>query len=331
MSPSDKPLLVFVVGPTATGKSDFAVEAALRFGGEVINVDSVQIYQSVEIGSAKPTLVEQKGIAHHLFGVIPEGEECTAGEFRKRALEVIAAGAERGQKLFIAVGGSGFYVQALEKGMYPVPEISDAIRAKIKIDFETLGREALYRELEARDPDYAKEISINDTYRLFRALEIARCLQGEAVPEAKPVEHKTWSGLRKKFEAEVEATRPFRVIKIGLTRDRKRLRVSVAARVRKMIERGLVEEVEVLRKKGLSSWAPLSSVGYKEVQDLLDKKISAESVEELIATHTMQLAKRQMTWFRRDSSVRWFDADKGWAEPLAWLDSCLHRKKDEGL
>lgn len=326
-----RPLVVFVVGPTATGKSDFAVSAALRFGGEILNADSVQIYSSIEIGAAKPTSEERKGIPHHLLGTVAEGEICTAGDFRRRALEIIERGGQRGISVFFAVGGSGFYVQALEKGMYPAPKVAEAVRVAIKMDFDVMGRGALYAELQARDPDYAAEISPNDTYRLFRSLEIGRTLQGPELPVGRPAEAQTWSGVRRQFESELEATRPFEVLKIGLFRDRKILRKAVRDRARRMIERGLIEEVSALRAKGLAAWAPMLSVGYKETQDFLDGKLDRARLEEDIATHTMQLAKRQMTWFRRDNEIVWFDSDKGWDEPLAWLDSRLKHKKDGDL
>ncbi len=326
--PETRPLVVFVVGPTATGKSDFAIEAALRFGGEIINIDSVQIYSGVEIGAAKPTLEERRGVAHHLLGEIPEGGTCTAGDFRRRALDVIARG---GGGLFFAVGGSGFYAQALEKGMYPVPEVPAAVRASVQADFDAVGREALHAELRERDPGSAAEISPNDTYRLFRALEVVRSLQGAELPQGRPEEALTWSGLRRRFEGEAARARPFRVLKIGLYRDRQVLRAAVARRARRMLERGLVEEVSALRAKGLGGWAPLLSVGYKETQDVLDGRLAGDRLAEEIATHTMQLAKRQMTWFRRDPGIQWFDADRGWGEPLAWLDSRLPREKNESL
>ncbi|MCM2280643.1 MAG: tRNA (adenosine(37)-N6)-dimethylallyltransferase MiaA [Bdellovibrionaceae bacterium] len=340
MSVSPKALVVFVVGPTASGKSDFAVEAALRFGGEILNTDSVQVFSSVNIGTAKPTISEQRDVPHHLLGVVPEGQSCTAGDFRRMALNVVADGVERGQNLFFAVGGSGFYVQALEKGMYPVPEISEKIRQSVRRDLATRGREALYEELRDRDAEYAREISPQDTYRLQRALEINRALQAGTYSRTQvstsgtasgSAPAKTWTDLRQQFEAESESSRPFRVLKIGLSRDRAKLRTSVENRTRRMLEQGLIEEVRELCDRGLDSWAPLASVGYKEARDYLAGRLTREALETEIVTHTMQLAKRQMTWFRRDPDVMWFDADLGWAAPLEWLDTQLKRKKDEGV
>lgn len=336
----ERPLVVFVVGPTASGKSDFAVEAALRFGGEILNTDSVQIFASVDIGTAKPSEAERKGVPHHLLGVVPEGEPCTAGDFRRRALEVITHGAARGQMLFFAVGGSGFYIQALEKGMYPVPEVPDFIHETMLRDGERLAedpghRERLHAELASRDPESAREISPNDTYRLLRALEINRTLQAEIQGSASGTmsnaRDRTWSGIRRRFEEAGGEARPFDVLKIGLERERTVLRTSVESRVRRMLDRGLIEEVRALRARGLGAWAPMASVGYKETQDHLDGQLSRAALEDAIVTHTMQLAKRQMTWFRRDSGVTWFRADEGWERPLAWLDTQLAAHKDGNL
>ena len=314
-----KPLVIFVVGPTATGKSDFAVEAAESIGGEIINTDSIQVYESVEIGTAKPPKEFFARVPHHLYSYVKEGETSTAGEYRRHALEIVGASPEQ---TFFATGGSGFYVQAFEKGMYPVPEIPAIIRTKIDQDAESSGLAKLYDELRLRDSRYAAEISANDTYRIKRALEIVRFLQGD-LPQGQPDPEKTWSGIRDRFTAESAQSRPFRVLKIGLIRDRALIRKSVEQRTKKMLEAGFIDEVKALRAKGLSNWAPMLSVGYKEVQMHLDGQIAFADLAQEITTSTMQLVKRQTTWFRRDPEIKWFDPGEGWEKPLTFLRSAL--------
>ncbi len=324
-SVKQKPLVIFVVGPTATGKSAFAIEAAQEFGGEIINTDSVQVYKSVDIGTAKPSATEIKKVPHHLYSYVAEGETSTVGEFRRHALSVIEQGAKNGVKIFFAVGGSGFYNQALEKGMYPVPQIPAEVREAINKKLEQDGLAALFQELQKRDPDYADGISENDTYRIMRSLEIARHLQGTALP-SKITDENTWSGIRKKFEREIEKNRSFDVMKVGIINPRLKIRRAVERRTSEMLEQGFVSEVKELRGRGLSKWAPMLSVGYKEVQAFLDGELDQAELPQKIVTSTMQLVKRQTTWFRRDNEIKWFEADDGWENPLAFVRAKLNER-----
>jgi tRNA dimethylallyltransferase len=304
--------LVFVVGPTACGKSDFAVEAIEaveardRAKGlalpppEIINCDSVQFFAGVEIGAAKPGPDLLARARHHLIGHVPIGGEYTAGDFRRDALKLVESRSREGSGRFFAVGGSGFYVQALEKGMYDVPEIAPEVRSQIEMDLQTKGLFALHTELKERDPEAAGKIQSADRYRIFRALEVLR--------SAPPGE--TLTSIRARFEA-ARPPAPFHINKIGLTCSREFLRRRVTERTRRMLKTGLLEEVEHLRAQGLSAWGPLSSVGYREAQDYLDGRLKFEELEGAIITSTMQLAKRQMTWFRRDAEIRWFDVETG--------------------
>lgn len=321
--PELKPLVVFIVGPTATGKSELALEAAKALGGEIINTDSIQVYAGLEIGSAKPPADYFTQVPHHLFSFVAEGKTCTAGDFRKAALEVIESKKTRAKNLFFAVGGSGFYVQALEKGMYPVPEIPASVKTQIEVDLRENGLPSLYQELRSLDPKYASEISENDTYRIMRALEINRHLQTSGAHEGET----TWSGIRRVFESKQIQTRPFDVLKIGVMRPRDEIRKSVESRTRKMLASGLIDEVKQLQSKGLSKWAPLLSVGYREVQMHLEGEMSANDLPQAITTSTMQLVKRQTTWFRKDSSIKWFDPKDGWAEPMAFIAQAIKARQ----
>lgn len=305
--------LLLVVGPTACGKTDFAVDAAearARLTGEplpeILNCDSVQFFEGVDIGAAKPTREQLARVPHHLVGHVPLGSAYTAGDFRRDALKVIEDRGTKGLTRFLPVGGSGFYVQALEKGMYEVPEVPESIKSELSRDLEAQGLPALHTELARRDPESAQKIQPQDRYRVLRALEILRSSPGGG----------TLSEIRAQFEKS-RGPSPFRVSKIGLFRPRDVLRRRIEERTRRMIQEGLIEEVESLRAKGLGAWSPMQSVGYKETQEFLDGKISRDELEPLIVTSTMQLAKRQMTWFKRDTSIHWFDTEQGLSAPLA--------------
>lgn len=297
------PMVLFIVGPTATGKSDLAVDiaegcAAESPAPEIINCDSVQFFEGVDIGAAKPDKVLLERAQHHLVGHVPLGGSYTAGDFRRDALKVIFEGGQRGVNRFLAVGGSGFYVQALEKGMFEVPDVPEEVRARLDAEADAPGGlEALYAELKQKDPEAAARISPRDRYRIVRALEIIRSGPLGA----------TLSEIKKRFAASApEAS--FFSYKIGLSLDRDVLRKRVRERAARMLKAGLVEEVEGLRAKGLKDWAPLKSVGYREVQAMLDGRLAPKDLEDAIVTSTMQLAKKQMTWFKRDQSIQWFDA-----------------------
>jgi tRNA dimethylallyltransferase len=289
--------LLFVVGPTASGKSDLAIEIAERTHAEILNCDSIQFFKGVDIGAAKPPPKDLARVPHHLVSHLELGAEYTAGDFRRDALRLL----EPAEKNFVAVGGSGFYIQALEKGMYEVPPVAPSIREKLEAEMTTHGSHDLHRELSTRDAESGAKIDKNDRYRILRALELLR-----SEPSGK-----TLSQMRKEFEA-AKPPPPFRLArqKVGLTVSREKLRERVTLRTRKMIEAGLIEEVERLRAQGFGSWAPMMSVGYKETQSYLDGTLPRAELEPLIVTSTMQLAKRQMTWFKRDTSIRWFDAEE---------------------
>lgn len=306
-----RPHLLFVVGPTACGKSDFAVEAAeaLNFqmnrAAEILNCDSVQFFDGVDIGAAKPSPDLMSRVPHHLVGHTAKGATYTAGDFRRDALRVIQERSTLGIFDFLPVGGSGFYVQALEKGMYEVPEVPREIRDGVESDLKLKGLDSLYSELEKRDPEAASKIKSADRYRILRALEILR----SAPPEA------TLTKIRAEFERQRPPS-PFRVSKVGLFWSRDLLRQRVTLRTQTMLRAGLLDEVQELREQGLKDWGPLNSVGYREAQEYLDGLLKREDLESAIVTSTMQLAKRQMTWFKRDPEIRWFNVETGFKVAL---------------
>ncbi len=299
------PLLIFVVGPTASGKSAFAVELAealqkssLSFLPEILNGDSIQFFQGVEIGAAKPEPDLLARVPHHLLSVIPLGESFTAGDFRRAALKVIENCTSRAVTTTICVGGSGFYLQALEKGMYPVPEVPSEVRSAVEAELDKNGSLVMYQELVTRDPETAKCIQPQDRYRISRCLEVLRSsVAGETISE-----------MKRRFESE-RAPAQFHVVKIGLERTREELRRRIEVRTDMMLSAGLIAEVKALREQGYRDWPPLHSVGYHEVQDNLDGKLKDSELRDLIVTSTLQLAKRQMTWFRRDKATLWVNPE----------------------
>ena len=314
-SSSAKPKLVFIVGPTATGKSKLAIDLTLALTKqakfEIINCDSVQVYEGVDIGTAKPSRDEQNKVPHHMLSFVKAPQTYTAGLFENDTLELIRRKAMQGCREFFVVGGSGFYVQALTNGMYDFGAVPEDVRAKLQTDLESNGLEKLFAEISERDPAYTKGISSQDRYRILRGLELIRGF-GIAPSEA-----------RKQFKARENLRKAeFECIKIGLTVDRAELRKRVQIRTHKMLNEGLIAEVEALKSKGLSDWAPMRSVGYKEAQSFLDGKLNRADLASLIETSTMQLAKRQSTWFRRDPEIKWFDAadlSDTQARTLEWL------------
>lgn len=285
--------VVFVVGPTASGKSALAISLAEKFGGAIVNCDSIQLYQSVNVGSAKPSAEDFKRVPHFLFDIVKEGEEITAGEYRRLFFETLEDLKNKYPIVFV-VGGTGFYFQAIEKGMFSVGAADAATQAQVESELsEEGGPEKLHRELSEKDPETAQKISVNDHYRLGRAVEILRT-------HGKPP-----SQVKKEFESQVEPF-PYPLLKIGVKASREELTPNVLKRTQQMLGHGLIEEVRDLLVKGLENWAPLSSVGYMETVQLLKGILSSEKeLEDLIVQNTHRLAKKQRTWFQRDPGIHW--------------------------
>lgn len=303
MDVSYKYPLIFILGPTGVGKSSWfyrsvgILEKACGAAVEVLNCDSVQCYKYVNIGSAKPSLEEQKKVVHHQLGVVEIPHEITLGDYYRASQKIISdVLRERAMPLFV-LGGSGFYAQALDQGMFEVSPISEEITNQLQDELKSLGLPALYEELVRCDVEYAYKISAHDSYRVLRALAVIRS------------EGRRMSEVQLEFDQKREAQAPqYRRIKVAFKMNRERLRERVSERVLQMLRLGLENEVKELLEKGARGWAPLKSVGYKEMVSYLDGEISSEkSLVEEIVKNTMRLAKRQMTWLRRDSELHWFE------------------------
>lgn len=280
--------LIVVLGPTASGKSNAAVDLAKHLDTEIISCDSRQFYMEIPIGTAAPTPAEQGSIPHYFVGNRSLTEEYSAGQFAGDALRLL-------NELFIdhdtvvMVGGSGLYIDAVCDGMDDIPS-DPAVREQLKATFEQEGLEPLTARLKELDPEYYDVVDRNNPQRVIRALEA--CLVGG----------KPYSTLRKGNEE----TRNFDAIKIGLTMPREQLYNRINRRVDNMMEAGLEEEArKVYPLKHLNS---LRTVGYRELFRHFDGEISKEEAVELIKQNSRRYAKRQMTWFGRDGRINWFDA-----------------------
>lgn len=298
--------LIFVVGSTGVGKSGWAVRFAKKNGGVILNCDSVQTYRGLDIGAAKPTVGDRCEVKHFLFDVVAPGEILTAGDYRRLALPVLES--ELPKHPVFAVGGSGFYIQALEKGMFEIEKVKPEVEAQLRKRFASTPLPQLYEELCEIDPETGEELNPHDSYRIQRALIIARGLGRKL------------SQLKRDFKPQ---NLPYPVVKIGFKLEREELRRQLYERTQRMLNSGWIEEVRQLIASGWENWPILQSVGYKQVLLHLQGQLPAEKLVDEIVLRTVQLSKRQMTWFQRDKDIRWFEH----ADPEAdkWILSELHR------
>lgn len=281
---------IFVLGPTSSGKSAWALEQAVHFGGSVVNIDSVQFYEGLLIGSAAPTEAEKKMVPHYLYSYVQAPHEMTAGRYTADFYKLLQEQKPKGP-LFIT-GGTGFYIQALEKGMFNIEPVPAEVREELEAELVQQGAEKLWNELNKKDPSH--KIHVNDHYRLVRALEIIRHT-GQRPSELKANSVQNKNGL------------PYASIKIGFDFEKDEFAKRVQQRTEAMLGAGLIEETESFIKKGHRNWAPLQSVGYRETVEYLEQNHSREWLRAAIQQSTMKLIKKQKTWFKRDQAVLWSD------------------------
>ena len=284
-------VLPAVLGPTASGKSSLAIHLAKQFQGEILNCDSLQMYRHFDLGSAKLTGAEREGVPHHLLDTLSPEEEFTAGEFARRAKEILSMVTSRG-KMPVIVGGTGFYLRALVDGLFPGPARNRELRERLQRRASQKDSGYLHRMLRRLDPSSAEKIHPHDTPKLIRALEV--CLQaGRPISEL--------------FREGRDPLQGYRVLKLGLNPSRSALHEKINQRTSWMFENGLVEEVRGILAKGFpKTVTPFQSHGYREALDYLEGKTSLQEAVKLAQAATRQYAKRQMTWFRKEAGVRWF-------------------------
>ncbi|HOY98023.1 MAG TPA: tRNA (adenosine(37)-N6)-dimethylallyltransferase MiaA [Candidatus Aminicenantes bacterium] len=287
--------LVFILGPTGSGKSAFALRLAEERGGEIISCDSMQVYRGFDIGTDKPSAEDRARVPHHLIDVADAGTQFHAADFAALALEAIAAVRER-ERIPLVVGGTGLYFKALEDGLFPGPGRDEAVRSALDAEAGERGPEVLWERLAAVDPAYAAKTGRRDRIRIVRALEVFT-LTGRPISEH-----------FKRTEGLLGDERP---VKIGLDRPRADLYRRIEERVDRMFDRGLIEETRRLLAGGVpESAAPFKALGYKHVLRLLRGEIGPDEAAALTKIDTRHYAKRQMTWFRKMPGVRWIQPDE---------------------
>ena len=286
--------LLAILGPTASGKTALAVQLAQSIGGEIVSVDSRQIYRQMAIGTAKPTLKEQQAVRHHLIDSADVDERFSVADFQRLADQAIRDIRQRG-KLVLLVGGSGLYFRALVDGLFSGPAGDEKLRHQLKVQAEDRGRKYLHRKLEKIDPQTAGKIHPNNLVRVIRALEVYY-LSGQPMSTFQP----TWqSETRYNFRAYV------------LNIDRQHLYQRIETRIDQMIEQGWIQEVEDLLTAGYSPLShPLRSFGYIELINHLNGTINLDTAVEQIKIKTRRYAKRQLTWFRADPRLKWVNPEQ---------------------
>ena len=285
---SNKKTLISIVGPTAIGKTALAIQVAQHLNTEIISADSRQFFREMEIGTAKPSSDELAAAKHHFINSHSITQLFSTGDFEVEGLQKLAEIFDQ-HHTAIMVGGSGLYVNALINGLDEMPEIDLSIREKLNKQFETEGLGSIQEQLSLLDPEYFAKVDQNNPQRMIRGLEV-------------------YLSTGKKLSSMLSATkkvRPFNMIKIGLNTDRAILYDRINQRVDQMIANGLVEEVKSLWS--FRKYNALNTVGYSEIFDYLDGKIELDDAINAIKQNTRRFAKRQLTWFRRDEEIKWFE------------------------
>ena len=285
--------LVVLTGPTAVGKTKLSIALAKAINGEILSADSMQVYKHMDIGSAKIRPEEMEGVPHHLIDILEPWEEFNVVVFQKRCLECMEQIYNRGH-IPILVGGTGFYIQAVLRGIdFTENEENTEYRKKLEQLAEEQGPESLHEMLKKVDPVSAENIHANNIKRTIRALEYYE-LTGEPISVHN--------------EREKERTSPYNFSYFVLTDDREKLYARIEARIDEMLSQGLVDEVRQLKdmgcRKGMTS---MQGLGYKEILEYLDGECSLEEAVYTLKRDTRHFAKRQLTWFRRENEVIWID------------------------
>lgn len=298
--------LISIVGPTAIGKTALAIQLAQHFTTEIISADSRQFFKEMAIGTAKPDAEELAAAKHHFIDSHSVSQLFSTGDFEIEGLKTLDAIFEN-HDLAIMVGGSGLYVNALINGLDEMPDIDLSIREKLNKQFEQEGLAAIQTQLAKLDPEYFAKVDQQNPQRMIRGLEV-------------------FLSTGQKLSSMLSATkkeRPFNIIKIGLNTDRAVLYNRINQRVDKMIAEGLLEEVKSLT--AFKQFNALNTVGYSEIFDYFDGKLSLDEAIAAIKQNTRRFAKRQLTWFRRDEEIKWFEPEQG-SEVINFVENKITTK-----
>ena len=301
--PQRDPLAVVVLGPTASGKTALALAIARRFCGEIVNCDSVAMYREFEIGTAKPSAAERAEVPHHLLDCVDPLADISAGEYARRARQILreialrkpvlretASGENQRGRLPIVSGGTGLYLRALVDGLFPGPQRSEELRNKLRARAEKRGSEHLHRILLRLDSSAAKRIHAHDVPKMIRAIEV--CLASrQTITEL-------WQQGREPLQG-------FRILRLGLNPEREALYARINQRAAKMFDKGLIAETERLFAKYGAQARPLASLGYKQAMQFLRGELDRDSALAAAQQAHRNYAKRQITWFRREPDVHW--------------------------
>lgn len=308
--------LVTIVGPTASGKSALGVWLAERLGGEVVACDSTQLYRGFDIGTAKPSIAERRGIPHHLIDVLAPEQEATAGGYRQIAIAVLEELRQRGRVPVFTVG-TGLYLRALLAGLADVPQRSEELRERLRGSRETHAAEHLHRVLQRLDAEAARKIAPGDEQKLIRAIEV--CLLAK-----RPL-----SEVHRSGRVPLQGWRP---LQIGLNPPREVLYQRIHTRTDEMLAQGWMDEVRALLAGGLAGPAkPFDFIGYRELRAVLRDEMKIEDAHAAIRQATRRYAKRQLSWFRKEPGVHWCegfgDDPQVQRQALEWIQG---RDQDAG-
>lgn len=290
-----KPKLVIILGPTAVGKSEVALELAPPMAAEIINADSQQVYRYMDIGTGKPSVADRERIRHHLIDIINPDEEFNAALFRQLSMAAIADIESRGKRVIVC-GGTGLYLKALTKGLFTGPAQDLSLRETLNAEADKQGLPSLYRRLERVDPEAISRIHPNDRQRIIRALEVF-ALTGKPISE--------WQ------KEHAFGDSAFATLIVGLQRERAELYNAINERCERMISDGLMDEVKQLVDRGYElDLKPLQSIGYRHMGLVLKGELPRDEAIALMKRDTRRLAKQQLTWFRGDHDIQWFHPDQ---------------------
>lgn len=288
----NRPRVVILQGPTGVGKSKWAIEWAEELGGEIISADSMQVYRYMDIGTSKPTLDQQKRVKHHLIDLVTPDQPFDAALYRTVGRKTIDQLYQDEIPIWV-VGGTGLYIKALLQGLFSSPPIDPKVRDHLKLEAKKKGSDILYERLKKVDPQTASLLHPHDLFRVIRALEV---FDSTGVPIS-------FYRAQHRF-----GEQPYLTLKIGLEMNREKLFPCLEERVDRMLEQGLLQEVERLMEMGYGpGLKPMQSLGYKQMVQFLSREVGWDEAVRQMKKDTCHYAKRQWTWFKADPEIRWWN------------------------